>query len=427
MLAPHHTGTSQDSWVALGSETFGIFEPKTAKYCEPGASKVAFCMLNSVHPLRSFVPTSSDTAISIQSRLPFRATFKVTNKQTSTAFPSTVTATLKHGAVTDSTMTMSNPLPITRPAFTANIVQSTNGVLEVKPCEANKRIQISLRSNVKIFKRCSGLSVKIALTGLNIYQQTQQPTQTTMPYSFALAQLLSSGEYSEVPSTIPGTFSNGQFTVDAANLIGLVNDGTGFLSENQDYILSFSGIISSTSERISAARSTDIQAQTKLETDPFMCTSQLVGTIRISCLTWDQKSVLQSSQYPCADNTITVSVRPSIPLLSTCGTSITAQARPRITISGLVGISTPNSNALAVNHIPGSNSLQSLIAVWAKSVSGGSNGILTITLNGDTTSPDLQVFVFTLKNSPSPTTNGLTISVSKAQKSASFPHLLNKM
>jgi hypothetical protein len=360
----------------------------------------------------------------MQNKLPFRATFKVTNKQTQPS-SSTVTATLKHGAVTDSTMTMSNPLSITKPAFTAaNIVQSTNGVLEVKPCEANKRIQISLRSNVKIFKRCSGFLVKIALTGLNIYQRTQQPTQTTMPYSFA--QVLSGGQYSEVPSTIPGTFSNanGQFTVDAANLIGLVNDGTGFLSEDQDYILSFSGNISSTSERISAGRSTDIQAQTKLETDPFMCTSQLVGTIRISCLTWDQKSVLPSSQYPCADNTITVSVRPSIPLLSTCGTSITAQARPRITISGLVGISTPNSNALAVNHIPGSNSLQSLIAVWAKSVSGGSNGILTITLNGDTTSPDLQVFVFTLKNSPTPQTNGLTISVSKPQKS--YPHLLNK-
>ena len=287
-----HTDTSSDSWVALGIETFSIFEAKTAKYCESGTSRVGFCILNSVHPLRSFVPTSSDTASSIQSRLPFRATFKVTNKQTQPS-PSTVTLTLKHGAVTDSTMTMINPLFITTPSFTANILQNVNGVLEVNPCEANKRIQISLSSNVKIFKKCSGSSVKIALTGLNIYQQTQQPTQTTMPYSFALSPS------SEVPLTPPGTFSNGQFTVDATNLIALVADGTGYLSAGQEYILSFSGSISSTGEKISEARSTQIQAQTKLDTDPLMCTSQLVGIIRISCLKWNLKTHQRNTlSYP---------------------------------------------------------------------------------------------------------------------------------
>jgi len=56
-----------------------------------------------------------------------------------------------------------------------------------------------------------------------------------------------------------------------------------------------------------------------------------LNTVKPGCMA---HSIQQSSTYPCASNTITVYLRPDVPLLSTCGDTVATQARPTLTITG---------------------------------------------------------------------------------------------
>ena len=85
-------------------------------------------------------------------------------------------------------------------------------------------------------------------------------------------------------------------------------------------------------------------------------------------VSWEVKDIGQSSPYPCASNTITTTLQPSVPIYQSCLSNFT--------LTGLQGTSTPDG-ALLLTHNPANSVLQTT-ASW-KQVTGS----LVVTLISD--------------------------------------------
>ena len=85
-------------------------------------------------------------------------------------------------------------------------------------------------------------------------------------------------------------------------------------------------------------------------------------------VSWEVKDIGQSSPYPCASNTITTTLQPSVPIYQSCLSNFT--------LTGLQGTSTPDG-ALLLTHYPANSVLQTT-ASWRQVT-----GSLVVTLISD--------------------------------------------
>ena len=115
-------------------------------------------------------------------------------------------------------------------------------------------------------------------------------------------------------------------------------------------------------------------------------------TMAISAVDFTQKSIAQSTPYPCATNTITVTIATSVGLLNTCGDAdgIGNGVYPLITISGLDG----SRDSL----VGGSRLTSSTTSPFNSSATTLSSGSLEFSPLFDVVAGQSYVFSFTLTN-----------------------------
>jgi hypothetical protein len=93
-----------------------------------------------------------------------------------------------------------------------------------------------------------------------------------------------------------------------------------------------------------------------------------LNPMKIRVVSWEVKNIGQSSPYPCASNSITTTLQPSVPLFQSCV--------PTFSLTGLQGAKTP-SGAIALTSIP-SNSVLQTAADWTQT-----SGTLVVKLISD--------------------------------------------
>jgi len=378
------------------------------------------------------VPTESDDEASMMAKFGIQAAFDVTNKQSleSQGNPD-VEVCYKMGGVNSvggsaNCVSQTNPLHITVPSFDVTTVTPVDLTaktgLTVFPCE-EQEVVVNLKSNVRIFKKCAGEDVNIVLGGLTIFQ-TQDPS-ITMAY-----KVPSTGAAMSTPGALT---TGGAFTMPVSDLVARLQPTEEYLVENTEYSLSFTRYISenegNTNTAITAQIKTAVStgAPTASSTD-VMCSSQTLATVSVACLDWTL-SIAQDSTYPCDDNTISISLRSSVPLLGTCGTAEDAQARPKLTITGLSLIST-SSNAVLPLGSGGSGSIfgTSGAATTGDWIQGSGSVVdkLEITLLADLVHDTDYDFSITIKNAPEHQDNTINIGIDKLQVcgATTFPQLL---
>jgi hypothetical protein len=384
------------------------YTEKAGNLCAEGTSAVAFCMQASlrVHDgIRRYVPSLADTKESMMAKFGIDATFQVSNKQSRVSKASAnVQVCYKMGMVqsTDNCLSQTNPLDIIVPRFettTATPVAFTNAhslqndnYLTVFPCE-QETVVVTLRSNVKVFKKCSGQDVNIVLGGLTIFQ-TQIPADS-MAY-----KVPSTGD----PMLKPGALTGGMFTMPVAQLVDRLAPEDQFLNEDTEYSLSFTRFIS---ENNGNTVTTTITAQITTSGSPtaldIMCNSTPLATVKVACLIL-QATIGQSTTYPCQINTISISLRASVPLLQTCGTTEATRTWPKLTISGLGLISTDSNSALELVSDP----FPASMGEWDAAAD-----TLKIILTADLLQNTPYKFNIVVKNSPEHQTNPVLIRIDK--------------
>jgi len=404
-----------------GQETLTYTE-KAGNMCAEGTSAVAFCMQASlrVHDgIRRYVPSMADTKESMMAKFGIDATFQVSNKQSRVSKASAVVEVCyKMGNVrsTDNCVTQTNPLDIIVPTFETSWARpesepttalgsavafkkghshSDHNYLTVFPCE-EETVVVTLKSNVKVFKKCSGQDVNIVLGGLTIFQ-TQVPAD-----SMAYNSHVDSND--DVPMPVPGALTGGVFTMPVFQLVNRLAPADQFLNVNTEYSLSFTRYIS---ENNGNTVTTTMTAQIKTAgSSDVMCNPSPLATVRVACLTWEA-AIGQSTRYPCQDNTVSISLTASVPLLQTCGTTEATRTWPKITISGLGLISTGSNSALGLVS-DGDIQFPASTGEW-----DAATDTLKIIVTADLVQEKLYQFSIVVKNSPEYQTNTVLILIDK--------------
>ncbi|MGB1600859.1 MAG: hypothetical protein ACPIOQ_49425, partial [Promethearchaeia archaeon] len=309
---------------------------KHGKLCETGDSSVGFCLsgLSALHAPRAFVPALSDTEETMRSKLAFDAAFEVTNK--ASQHPSaTVQMCVKHGQIdsSDNCLQISNPLSVMQPTWDVKTLMlgGSPASSTVYPCE-EQSITVQLQPNVPLFRHCASTEpVRLVISGLTIFQD--------LP-SAAMEYQLNSNTARNGTLSSDGT----NLSIPVADLIASNNASLDHLPSGAVYNITFTRWIAVDTGNTAA----NIRAEVVTTSQSVMCASHAVGSLAVECLRWTLLSLEQTSSAPCDQNTVTVSLRSSVSLLSTCGTNTTNRALPKLTITGLDAISTPSTTSLAI-------------------------------------------------------------------------------
>ena len=222
------------------------------------------------------------------------------------------------------------------------------------PCAANT-VTVTLQSFVPIFATCGSSPNKIEIRELDIFQTEAD----VAAINTAAAVTVDDGAQAGGDNSVATGAWTAETTIEVTMLAGQT------MRAEEEFVVTFTrnnvqnrGANRGSEVNLAVALTTMTHtAQTSLPTgrpDPAIGTANSNGVqspphveaatpYRInSCFDYlflDEpgcmaQTIHQTSAYPCAENTVTVALRPDVPLLATCGNSAAARARPTITIAG---------------------------------------------------------------------------------------------
>jgi len=243
-------------------------------------------------------------------------------------------------------------LPLNLRSLTFNM---WNSQTSANPCD-NNAITVTLRVSVPVFTTC-------------LYKGAVVQTNVTL--SGLVGSTTPSGAINVVSS---GSFASTGMWLSSGSLV--LTPATTLIASTQASASGAHTIIFTLTNQQSANAGSFLTATSS----PYSSSSNdntNGGVMSILPLNWSTKIASQSTPWPCAPNTISITLQPFISLLSTCKASAADSAgRPNITISGLTGTTTGNNASLAV-MASSSNSLPST-GSWNRAT-----GTLVLVLAGD--------------------------------------------
>ena len=324
------------------------------------ASTLSFSQADGTAQLNIAKDLSSDTS--------YVFSFLITNGQTTSAGLSNIILELPH---------ISNK----QHSLTGTVLQVNNAVLTVsgnqatsQPCDSNV-ITISLEATFSIRTQCTPYLTLSGFTGTATEGTTATWAESSWP-QFSIPLYNSSGD--AFNDTAPWRRNTGTLIVELRKDL---------LKEDQPFEFTFTVQNGNFGQN---ARNVSVTSQSIY--DPIL----LSGTVlEIDDLNFDVANIGQDTAYPCAENTITVTLATSVALLNTCvyvndgtGSHSAADRYPAITISGLTGTRTGTSIS---NWSSSSTPFNNL----TPTLTGGS---LTFVPSGQVDKDDEHVFSFKVRN-----------------------------
>ena len=405
----------------------------TSGACSDTSSALQFCM-RGVHSVREFMPLGvSDTESSMRAQFKTVMTVDITNKnvEDASAFdwvgfdlyfaPSPPTWNVDTGKYTASTITFPGytttgstavtssawdyALSIDTVSFVTGISVAGGSSNTMQPC-AEETVTVTLEPSTSIFKKCAAADVSITLSGFKsaagtdrIFQPRVNSDGGAIENLMTIGWAVDGGSATELSDPVAFTESTGTLVipVDSIDANGC-SHGDG-LCANQVYSISFT--------RKVLEDAGDKSLQVSVQTSATMCSAQYVGHLYVECFDWTELAMGQSSYYPCAANTITVTLNPSIAILGTCNsyTSSTAMGTegfPTITLTGF-----DHDGSTSTHKAVFTNGDADLTFLSSASVGGDTTGAWDLSAGTLTIEPTATmaagaqvVFTFDVTNSP---------------------------